>query len=342
MNSPQFVPFHPPHAPSLPTDPVVVQPPRLMDQLKDKIRLKHYSIRTEKCYVDWAKRYIFFHNKKHPRDMGGAEVAKFLTHLATDLRVSASTQNQALNAIVFLYREVIDKDLGNIGDFLRAKRPERRPLVLSREEARRVIECLEGPSRLMAELLYGSGLRLMELVRLRVKDLDFAMNQVVVRDGKGQKDRLTMLSHKVKAPLESHLIRVKKIHEEDLVQGNGRVYLPFALDRKYPNADREWAWQWVFPSKSLSKDPRSGVIRRHHIHETSFQTAVKNAVRLAGLTKPASVHTFRHSFATHLLEAGYDIRTVQELLGHKDVSTTMIYTHVLNQGARGVRSPMDF
>jgi integron integrase len=309
--------------------------------MKDIIRLKHYSIRTEQSYVDWAKRYIFFHGKKHPKDMGGAEVGAFLTHLAIQRKVSASTQNQALNALVFLYKQVLNMELGPIGDAVRAKPLDRRPLVMSRQEVERVISHVEGPSRLPAELLYGTGMRLMECLRLRVKDIDFDMNQVMVRDGKGGKDRVTMLPKILRPVLERHLAGVKAMHERDLAEGNGRVYLPNALAEKYPNADREWGWQYVFPARGLSKDPRTGVERRHHLHETTLQSAVKRAVRMAGLTKPASVHTFRHSFATHLLEAGYDIRTVQELLGHKDVSTTMIYTHVLNQGARGVRSPLD-
>jgi integron integrase len=343
MITPETVSVQPSlHATSLPVGQSIPPAPRFMDVVRDRMRVKHYSIRTEKSYSDWIKRFIFFHNKKHPKDMGAPEVVAFLTHLATELRVSASTQNQALNALVFLYREIIKRDLGEFGEFPRAKRPERRPLVLSRDEADRIINCLEGTAQMMGQLLYGTGLRLMELVRLRVKDVDFGMNQIVVRDGKGEKDRITMLPQKPRPALEAHLERVKRIHEQDLALGYGRVYLPYALERKYPNADREWGWQWVFPSKTISKDPRSGVMRRHHIHETTLQTLVKKAVRLSGIAKPASVHTFRHSFATRLLEAGYDIRTVQELLGHKDVTTTMVYTHVLNMGARGVRSPIDF
>lgn len=344
MASSQIIPFLPNQGVPIPDlDPSPSQPPRLLDQMRERIRTLHYSIRTEHSYVDWVKRYIWFYKgKRHPKDMGAAEVRAFLTHLAVDLNVAAATQNQALNALVFLYKQVLQKDLGDIGSFDRAKKAERRPLVMSRDEARRVIDSLEGRFRLMGVLLYGTGLRLMELVRLRVKDVDFQLNQIVVRDGKGEKDRATMLPQAARLELEAHLARVKRQHEMDLAEGHGTVWLPYALDRKYPNAGKEWGWQYVFPSKSLSEDPRSGVVRRHHIHETTLQTAVKKAVRQAGLTKPATVHTFRHSFATHLLEAGYDIRTVQELLGHKDVSTTMVYTHVLNSGARGVRSPADF
>jgi integron integrase len=312
-----------------------------LDRLREKIRLKHYSIRTEQSYVDWAKRYILFHQKKHPREMGGAEVAAFLTHLAVDRHVSASTQNQALNALVFLYREVLEIELGDIGEATRAKKPLRRPVVLTREEVGRVLHELDGTARLMGELLYGTGMRLMEGIRLRVKDVDFGMNQVLIRDGKGMKDRVTMLPQKIQPDLRAHLEEVKRRHQRDVSSGDGRVFLPEALSAKYPNADREWGWQYVFPSEYVSQDPRSGVVRRHHVHETYLQRAMKGAVRRAGLVKPASVHTLRHSFATHLLEAGQDIRTVQELLGHKDVATTMIYTHVLNRGGLGVKSPLD-
>ena len=340
MPNPEVIAF-PPTVNATPSPPTEPEKPRFLDQIREKVRLKHYSIRTEQSYVDWARRFIVFHDKRHPKDMGAPELNRFLSHLATKLQLSASSQNQALNALVFMYKEVVQKDIGDIGQFDRAKRPERRPTVLSKDEVFKIIDCLEGTGKLMAQILYGSGLRLMELVRLRVKDVDFGLNQILVRDGKGQKDRVTMLPQSVRLSVESHLVRVKKIHEQDLAQGYGKVYLPDALARKFPNADREWGWQWVFPSKGISRDPRSGALRRHHIFETTLQTAVKKAVRLSGVVKPATVHTFRHSFATHLLEAGYDIRTVQELLGHKDVSTTMIYTHVLNQGARGVRSPVD-
>jgi integron integrase len=273
--------------------------------------------------------------------MGAGEIARFLTHLATVGGVSASTQNQALNALVFLYKEVLHQDVGDIGEVARAKRPLRRPLVLAREEVSGILSRLEGVPRLLGELLYGTGMRLMEGLRLRVKDVDFAMNQVVVREGKGGKDRLTLLPLKLRPVLERHLEEVRSLHGRDLATGNGRVHLPFALAEKFPNAGGEWGWQYVFPAKSLSTDPRTGRVGRHHLHETTLQSAFKRAVRLSGIATPASVHTLRHSFATHLLEAGYDIRTVQELLGHKDVSTTMIYTHVLNRGAGGVVSPLD-
>jgi len=314
---------------------------KLLDQVREAIRRKHYSIRTEEAYVTWIKRYILFHNKRHPKEMGSAEIQAYLTYLAMEQNVAASTQNQALSALLFLYREVLGKELEFPINALRAKRPKRLPTVLTKEEALRVIGCLSGTYQLMAKLLYGSGLRLMECVRLRVKDVDFAQHQIIVRDGKGQKDRVTMLSDSVAISLQEHLQRVKRLHEKDLTQGYGSVYLPYALERKYPNADREWIWQYVFPSSRLSKDPRSGKVRRHHISESSLQKAVREAARLAGINKRVTCHTFRHSFATHLLENGYDIRTVQELLGHKDVKTTMIYTHVLNRGGLAVRSPLD-
>jgi len=315
--------------------------PRLLDQVREKIRLKHYSIRTEQAYVDWIKRYILFHGKRHPQEMGKQEVEQFLTHLAVERNVAASTQNQALSAILFLYKEVLEQDIGWLENVERAKRPARLPVVLTATEARAVLAHLEGRHRLMAHLLYGAGLRLMECVRLRVKDLDFEYRQITVRDGKGQKDRLTLLPDSLIGPLQTHLADVKILHEQDLRQGFGNVYLPFALDRKYPNAGREWGWQYVFPAAQRSIDPRSHIERRHHLDEQTLQRAFKNAVRAADLTKPASCHSLRHSFATHLLMSGYDIRTVQELLGHKDVSTTMIYTHVLNRGGRGVVSPLD-
>ncbi len=315
-------------------------PKKLLDQVRDALRLKHYSLRTEETYVDWITRFILFHNKRHPKDMANAEVEAFLTHLAVDLNVAASTQNQALSALLFLYREVLKKDLAPV-DSVRAKKPKRLPTVLSREEARKVIGCMSGTYQLMAKLLYGSGLRLMECVRLRVKDVDFAQHQIVVRDGKGEQDRITMLPDSLIALLQEHLQRVKQLHEQDLAQGQGAVYLPYALDRKYPNANREWGWQYVFPSDRLSQDPHTGKTRRHHMDESNLQRAVREAARLAAIAKRVSCHTFRHSFATHVLESGYDIRTVQELLGHKDVKTTMIYTHVLNRGGLAVHSPLD-
>lgn len=317
------------------------RPKKLLDQVRDALRLKHYSIRTETSYVAWTKRYILFHNKQHPLDMGSAEIEAFLTHLAVNDKVAASTQNQAFSALLFLYREVLRKDLEFPVDSIRAKKPKRLPTVLTKEEVRKVIGCMSGTHRLMASMLYGSGLRLMECVRLRVKDIDFAQGQITVRDGKGMEDRVTMLPAALAVPLEGHLEHVKRFHEEDLAKGSGSVYLPFALERKYVKASREWIWQYVFPSDRLSKDPRTSIVRRHHVDESGLQKAVKEAASLAGTSKHVSCHTFRHSFATHLLENGYDIRTVQELLGHKDVKTTMIYTHVLNRGGKGVRSPLD-
>jgi integron integrase len=314
---------------------------RLFDQVREVIRLKHYSLRTENTYLEWMKRFIFFHQKRHPREMGAPEVKAFLTDLAVHRQVAASTQNQALNALVFLYQEVLGITLGEIGEFARAKRPKRLPVVLTRAEVQRLLAAMEGTYLLMGRLLYGTGMRLMECIRLRVKDVDFERNQITVRDGKGEKDRVTVLPGKVKDALRDHMERVKVRHEQDLLDGRGQVYLPYALTRKYPAADREWGWQWVFPSAKLSVDPRSGKERRHHVQEVGLQRAVKEAVRWAGITKPASCHSLRHSFATHLLEAGYDIRTVQELLGHQDVSTTMIYTHVMAQPGIGVRSPLD-
>jgi len=317
------------------------RPKKLLDQVRETIRLKHYSIRTEEAYVRWIKRYILYHDKRHPKDMGTPEIEAFLTHLAVDQKVAASTQNQALNAILFLYREVLEQDLTGRINAIRAKRPKRLPTVLSREEAHRVLNAMSGTPQLIAKLLYGSGLRLMEAIRLRVKDLDFAQHQIIVRDGKGEKDRVTVLPDSLITPLQEHLQRVKLIHQRDLAKGYGSVYLPYALARKYPNADREWIWQYVFPATTLSKDPRTGIMRRHHVSESSVQKAIRKAARLAGINKRVTPHTLRHSFATHLLEAGYDIRTVQELLGHKDVRTTMIYTHVLNRGPMAVRSPLD-
>ncbi len=317
------------------------QPRKLLDQVRDAIRLKHYSIRTEQAYVDWITRYILFHHKRHPKEMGVPEIQDFLTHLAVNLNVSASTQNQALCALLFLYREVLHQELDGPIDAIRAHPRRRLPTVLTKDEALRVIACMSGVHQLMAKLLYGSGLRLMECVRLRVKDLDFGQHLIVVRDGKGEKDRITMLPDAVVPALQEHLQRVKLIHENDLKLGYGSVYLPYALERKLPNASKEWVWQYVFPSDRLSTDPRSGITRRHHLDETGLQKAVRAAARMAGITKRVTCHTFRHSFATHLLESGYDIRTVQELLGHKDVKTTMIYTHVLNRGGLAVRSPLD-
>ena len=314
---------------------------RLLDQVRQAIRTRHYSYRTEKAYVHWTKRFIFFHNKRHPADMGEAEIGRFLSSLATDSHVSASTQNQALNALLFLYREIVKKDIGYVDGVVRAKRPHRLPVVLTRQEVRSILGCLDGSDWIMAMLLYGAGLRLMECLRLRVKDIDSGSNQIVVRAGKGDKDRHTMLPAAIKEPLAKHLDLIKRQHQRDLERGLGRVALPNALERKYPNAGKEWGWQWVFPATSHYTDRVTGERRRHHLHESVLQKAVKEAVQKAGVPKPASPHTLRHSFATHLLEDGYDIRTVQELLGHSDVSTTMIYTHVLNRGGRGVNSPAD-
>jgi integron integrase len=316
-------------------------PPRLLDQVRDAIRRRHYSIRTEHAYIDWIKRFILFHHKKHPRDMGAPEVERFLTHLAVDRNVAVSTQNQALSALLFLYKDVLGIHLPWLSEIQRAKKPRRLPVVLTVEEVRRVLARLDGQHGLMAALLYGAGLRLLECVRLRVKDVDFGYRQITVRDGKGGKDRMTMLPEAAIEPLRAHLEKVKVLHEHDVEDDFGEVHLPYALERKYPDAAREWGWQYVFPARTRSIDPRTGKERRHHADEQSLQRAVKKAVRTAGLAKPASCHTLRHSFATHLLQSGYDIRTVQELLGHKDVSTTMIYTHVLNRGGQGVASPLD-
>ncbi len=313
----------------------------ILDQLRNKIRRYGYSIRTEKAYADWNKRFILFHNKKHPNDMGAPEVERFLSYLAVNGNVSASTQNQAKCAILFLYKEVLNTELDWLKNIKGAKQSERLPVVLTKKEVQSIISFLEGVYWIAVNILYGAGLRVMECARLRVKDIEFEMNQIVVRDGKGKKDRVTVLPEKVKKPLQCHLEKVKALHEKALSEGYGEVYLPYALERKYPNANKEWGWQYVFPAKKPSIDPRSGKIRRHHIDEKSLQRAVKKTVKTAKIYKPASCHTFRHSFATHLLEAGYDIRTVQELLGHKDVRTTMIYTHVLNKGGKGVISPAD-
>jgi integron integrase len=315
--------------------------PKLLDQVRQAIRSRHYSDRTEKAYVHWVKRFIFFHDKRHPLDMAEAEIAQFLSSLATQGRVSASTQNQALNGLLFLYHEVLSKRIGLIDGVVRAKRPQRLPIVLTKDEVKNVFDRMDGVPRLMGLLLYGAGLRLMECCRLRVKDIDFARNEIVVRSGKGNKDRYTMLPTAVRDSLAQHLRRVKLQHEADLKAGLGRVSLPNALGRKYPNAGKEWGWQWVFPATSHFSDRDTGERRRHHLHESVVQRAFKEARLKAGVFKPAGCHTLRHSFATHLLENGYDIRTVQELLGHNDVSTTMIYTHVLNRGGKGVRSPAD-
>lgn len=315
--------------------------PRLLDQVRNAIRTRHYSHRTEEAYVGWTKRFILFHQKRHPLEMGKAEVEQFLTSLAVQHNVAASTQTQALAAILFLYKEVLQQDVGWIENVVRAKRPERLPVVLNRHEVDALLSHLSGVPWLMAMLLYGAGLRLRECLSLRVKDIDFTRNEILVREGKGNKDRHTVLPGSVKEPLEKHLARVHQAHQRDLNDGYGRVQLPGALARKYPNADREWGWQWVFPAARICTDPRFGPPQRYHLHESVPQRAIREARLKAGIVKPVGPHTLRHCFATHLLEAGYDIRTVQELLGHRDVSTTMIYTHVLNRGGQGVQSPVD-
>lgn len=315
--------------------------PRLLDQARALLRAKHYSLRTEVSYLAWIKRYILFHDKQHPKNLDSSHINAFLTHLAVAENVAASTQNQALSALLFLYREVLQVELDIQLEAVRAKRPERLPVVLTKDEVTVVLAGVHERYRLMAQLLYGSGLRLMECLRLRVKDLDLAQLQICVRDGKGMKDRLTMLPESVVPLLEPHLEHVRRIHTDDLARGHGAVYLPHALDRKYKEAEYEWGWQYVFPADRLSRDPRSGLLRRHHIGERGLQVAVRAAAREAGIAKPVTCHTLRHSFATHLLQRGYDIRTVQELLGHRDVKTTMVYTHVLNRGGRAVKSPLD-
>ena len=316
--------------------------PKLLPSYRNALRTAHYSPRTEAAYSGWVRRFVRFHQLRHPLELGEREVAAYLTHLATEGRVSASTQQQALSALLFLYREVLRRPLGNLGAVLRARAPARIPVVLTRAEVYRVLEELEGVYQLVAMLLYGAGLRLQEAITLRVKDIDFARGEITVRRGKGAKDRMTVLPDTVRAPLAAHLEEVNALHERDLAAGTGRVSLPDALARKFPRAATEWGWQWVFPATRQFATPGTGELRRHHLHPTAIQRAVGEAVRRAGLSKRASCHTLRHSFATHLLEAGYDIRTVQELLGHRDVSTTMIYTHVLNRGGLGVQSPADF
>jgi integron integrase len=315
--------------------------PKLLDGVRDAIRRKHYSPRTEEAYVHWIKRFIYFSGKRHPKDLGAGEVTGFLNYLAGERDVAAATQNQALSALLFLYREVLAQPLPWLAELDRAKRPARLPTVLTRAEMHRLLANLEGARWLMASLLYGAGLRLRECLKLRVKDVDFGYRQVMVRDGKGAKDRVTMLPASVIGPLQHHLAHVRALHDRDLAAGQGDVELPDALARKYPRAPLEWAWKFVFPSHKLSRDPRSGAIRRHHVYEDYLVRGVKEAARAAGLVKHVSCHTLRHSFATHLLEAGYDIRTVQELLGHVSVETTMVYTHVMSKGGRGVVSPLD-
>ena len=314
---------------------------KLLDQVRAAIRLRHFSRRTEESYVRWVRRYVIFHGKRHPAEMGVAEVRAFLSHLASVGNVAGSTQNQALAALLFLYRSVLGVEMGQVEEVLRARKPKRLPVVLDRSEVAALLGALEGTHWLIAALLYGSGLRLLECLRLRVKDVDFEMGQLMVRDGKGLKDRVTVLPVQLVPALRGHLERVRRLHERDLREGYGAVHLPFAFDRKSPTAPWKWGWQYVFPSRTRSVDPRSREVRRHHLAEGTVQRAVAAAARRARLTKLATPHTLRHSFATHLLEAGYDIRTVQELLGHVDVRTTMVYTHVLNRGGLAVRSPLD-
>jgi len=314
---------------------------RLLDQMREILRIHHYSIRTEEVYLQWVKRYILFHNKRHPSEMCEKEISTFLTHLAVNKHVSASTQNQALSAILFLYKKVLNIQLDWLEDVVRAKRPRKLPVVLTKAEVLQILETMNGNNALIAKLLYGTGMRLMEGLRLRVQDVDFGLNEIIVRSGKGNKDRVTTLPEALIPQLMKQLELVKRIHKADLEEGYGRVYLPFALDRKYPNAGIYIGWQYLFPSMNRSTDPRTGWIQRHHLHEKNVGRAIRDAARKVGIYKRVSSHTLRHSFAIHLLENGYDIRTVQELLGHKDVRTTMIYTHVLNRGGRGVKSPLD-
>ena len=316
-------------------------PQELLDRVRDRIRVKHYSYRTEETYVQWIKRFILFHNDRHPREMGRDEVNDFLTHLAVSENVAASTQNQALSAILFLYREVLELELGLNLEAVRAKQPRNLPTVLTVTETLEILNNLTGVYQIIAKLLYGSGLRLNEALQLRVKDIDFAQQQIIVRDSKGMESRVTMLPHNVVEQLQEQLQIVKRTHQQDIARSYGEAHLPFALSSKYLNAAKEWIWQYVFPSSMIAKDPHSELMCRHHLHESGIQKTLKQAVKIAKVEKRVGCHTFRHSFATHLLQNGYDIRTVQELLGHKDVQTTMIYTHVLNRGGQGVISPLD-
>ena len=313
-----------------------------MDQYREVLRVKHYSPRTEDTYTQWVRNFILFHRKRHPKEMGVSEIAQYLTHLATQQEVAASTQNQAFSAILFLYRHVlkIQLDESQLAE-LRPQRSKTIPVVLTKDEVKRLLANLTGTPKLIAQVMYGGGLRLMEAMRLRIKDVDFGNHQILIRDGKGENDRFTILADSVFAPLQNHLKYVRSLHEKDLADGLGAVYLPHALDRKHPNANREWIWQYVFPASDTSTDKRSGLTRRHHIHETLYQKAIHDAAHRAQIDKHVTPHTLRHSFATHLLQNGYDIRTIQELLGHKDVKTTMIYTHVLQRGGLAVKSPLD-
>ncbi len=315
---------------------------KLLEQYREQIRLKQYSFRTEKTYLHWVREYILFHNKRHPKEMGAPEISQFITHLVVARQASASTQNQALSAILFLYRNVLRLQLDESQlSLTRPKKGKRVPNVLSKEEAKLIIANVEYPYKIMAQIMYGSGLRLMECLRLRVKDIDFENHSILVYDGKGGDDRTTMLPDSLINPLREHLIKIKTLHQADLAAGYGSVYMPFALEKKYPAASKQWIWQYIFPASALAADPQTGIVNRHHIHETALQRAIKNALALTKISKRVTPHTFRHSFATHLLQSGYDIRTVQELLGHKDVKTTMIYTHVLQRGGLAVKSPLD-
>lgn len=317
------------------------QPKTLLSEMRRIIRARHYSLRTETAYVDWVRRYIHFHDRQHPRDMGARAVTAFLTYLAVERKVSASTQNQAKSALLFLYKNVLELDLPWLDNIVSAKPSQHLPTVLTAREVRLLLQGTSGTMGLVSSLLYGTGMRLMECLRLRIKDVELERREIVIRQGKGSKDRVTMLPENLLRPLKDHLARVKQLHDRDIAEGFGDVYLPDALATKYPKAPWQWGWQWVFPSRVRSVDPRSGAQRRHHIYPESVQRAVRESARAAGIEKPCSPHVLRHSFATQLLQAGYDIRTVQELLGHKDVKTTMIYTHVLNRGAGAVISPFD-
>lgn len=314
---------------------------RLLEQVSDALRVRHYSYRTEQTYIEWIRRYILFHKKRHPKEMGETEIKAFISYLASERKVAASTQNQALSSILFLYRVVLQQEIALPPDLIRPSKPTRIPTVLTHNEAMSVINQMRGIPRLMTKILYGSGLRLNECLRLRVKDIDFENRQIIVRGGKGDDDRFTILPDTVAAEIKHHLMDVKALHDKDLREGYGEAVLPFALAKKYPNAGKEWIWQYIFPASQRSIDPISGVTRRHHLDETVLQKAIRQAAQLVKINKPVSPHTFRHSFATQLIQNGYDIRTVQELLGHKDVKTTMIYTHVLQRGGLAVRSPLD-
>ena len=324
-----------------PTASVESSQPRLLDRVRTEIRTRHYALRTEQTYVHWIRRFILFHDKRHPQDMGAAEVGRFLSHLATERNVAASTQNQAKSALLFLYGQVLKIDLPWMNEIVGGRTQRTLPVVLTPSEVRRLLHELSGLTGLVATVLYGTGMRLMEGLRLRVKDIELERREIVVRDGKGGKDRVTVLPENLMRPLQDQLALAKSLHDSDLRAGYGSVWMPDALSVKYLKANKSWGWHWAFPSPVMSTDPRTGVIQRHHLHEQSVQRAVALAARRAGIDKPCSPHVLRHSFATHLLQAGYDIRTVQELLGHSDLKTTMIYTHVMNRGGRGVRSPLD-